>query len=47
VLLDASITFFEGESIIYTGGGDDRTMLALTVNELIRVVQPAAILPLS
>jgi prolyl-tRNA editing enzyme YbaK/EbsC (Cys-tRNA(Pro) deacylase) len=46
-LLDASVTFFEGESIVYGGGGDDRTMLALTVNELIRVTQPAAIIPLS
>jgi prolyl-tRNA editing enzyme YbaK/EbsC (Cys-tRNA(Pro) deacylase) len=46
-LLDSAITFFEGESLIYGGGGDDHTMLALTVNELLRVVQPVAIIPLS
>ena len=46
VLLDASIAAFSGYTTIYAGGGDDRTMLALTVNELMRVVQPAAILPL-
>jgi prolyl-tRNA editing enzyme YbaK/EbsC (Cys-tRNA(Pro) deacylase) len=35
------------EGRIYAGGGDDRTMLALTVDELLRVVQPAAILAVS
>jgi prolyl-tRNA editing enzyme YbaK/EbsC (Cys-tRNA(Pro) deacylase) len=47
VFLDASVAAFPDHDLIYAGGGDDRTMLALTVNELIRVVKPAAILPLS
>ena len=45
--LDASIAAFSGYEIIYAGGGDDRTMLALTVNELMRVTAPVAILALS
>jgi prolyl-tRNA editing enzyme YbaK/EbsC (Cys-tRNA(Pro) deacylase) len=47
VFLDASIAVFSGYDIIYGGGGDDRTMLALTVNELMRVTAPVAILALS
>lgn len=48
VLLDASVIII-GEQcagIIYGGGGDDRTMMKLTVAELMRVVQPK-ILPIS
>lgn len=47
VFLDASIAAFGGYDVIYGGGGDDRTMLALTVNELIHVTAPVAILALS
>lgn len=47
VFLDVSITAIPGHDLIYGGGGDDHTMVALTVNELIRVVQPVAILALS
>ncbi len=45
--LDMSIGLLAGHETVYGGGGDDRTMLALTVNELIRVTAPVAILPLS
>lgn len=44
VLLDESVAALAG--IVYGGGGDDRTMLRLTVAELVRVVQPD-VLPLS
>lgn len=47
VLLDASIAAFPAETIIYGGGGDDRTMLALRVDELIQRTAPTAILALS
>ena len=40
VLLDQSITAFGNDALVYGGGGDDRTMLELTVGELLRVVQP-------
>lgn len=57
VLLDASITRLPAtlaphdehtfaRTRIFAGGGDDRTMLELTVEELLRVTQPV-ILPLS
>lgn len=45
--LDVSLAAFSGYDLIYGGGGDEHTMMALTVNELIRVVEPVAILPLS
>lgn len=44
VLLDSAIVDLGGT--FYGGGGDDKTMLRLTVEELVRVVQPH-ILPLS
>lgn len=47
VIVDASIQAFAGDDVIYGGGGDDRTMMALTVDELIRVVEPVAVLVLS
>ncbi|MFN8490560.1 MAG: YbaK/EbsC family protein [Caldilineaceae bacterium] len=42
VLLDASVMAVAEQfaGVIYGGGGDDRTMLKLTVAELLRVVQP-------
>lgn len=40
VLLDNAITAFGGDALVYAGGGDDRTMLELTVGELLRVTQP-------
>jgi len=40
VLLDQAITAFGDDALVYGGGGDDRTMLELTVGELLRVVQP-------
>ena len=40
VFVDASIRAFAGDAVIYGGGGDDRTMMRLTVDELCRVVQP-------
>lgn len=42
VILDASVvaTGAEHAGIIFGGGGDDRTMMRLTVDELRRVVQP-------
>jgi prolyl-tRNA editing enzyme YbaK/EbsC (Cys-tRNA(Pro) deacylase) len=46
VLLDEALLRFAGDATIYGGGGDDVTMLALTVDELLRVVEPT-ILPLS
>jgi len=42
VLLDSSIAALE-PGFVYAGGGDDRTMLQLTVEELTRVVQPQII----
>ena len=42
VLLDRSIAAL-GPGFVYAGGGDDRTMLQLTVEELTRVVQPQII----
>lgn len=46
VLLDSAITAFGPDERVYGGGGDDRTMLELTVGELLRVVMPE-VLPLS
>ncbi|MBI3959940.1 MAG: YbaK/EbsC family protein [Chloroflexi bacterium] len=43
VLLDEAITAFGDDALVYGGGGDDRTMLELTVGELLRVVQPEVI----
>jgi len=40
VLLDQAITAFGNDALVYGGGGDDCTMLELTVGELLRVVQP-------
>ncbi|MFZ1757112.1 MAG: YbaK/EbsC family protein [Caldilineaceae bacterium] len=40
VLLDSAITAFDEDELVYGGGGDHRTMLELTVGELVRVVQP-------
>ena len=42
VILDASVvaTGAAHDGVIYGGGGDDRTMMRLTVDELCRVVQP-------
>ncbi|HRJ43362.1 MAG: hypothetical protein KJZ86_09170 [Caldilineaceae bacterium] len=40
VLLDVTITRFGEDGLIYGGGGDDRTMLELTVGELVRITQP-------
>ncbi|MXZ22838.1 MAG: YbaK/EbsC family protein [Caldilineaceae bacterium SB0665_bin_25] len=42
VLLDSSIADLD-PGFVYAGGGDDRTMLQLTVEELTRVVQPQLI----
>lgn len=42
VLLDGSIAALDS-GFVYAGGGDDRTMLQLTVEELTRVVQPQMI----
>jgi len=41
-LLDASVMAVAEQfaGVIYGGGGDDRTMMKLTVAELLRVVQP-------
>lgn len=47
VFVDASIRAFADDDVIYGGGGDDRTMLALTVAELMRVVAPVAVTALS
>lgn len=47
VLLDASIADFAPDSLVYGGGGDDQSMLELRVGELVRVVEPVAILALS
>jgi prolyl-tRNA editing enzyme YbaK/EbsC (Cys-tRNA(Pro) deacylase) len=47
VFVDASIRAFADDEVIYGGGGDDRTMLALTVAELIRVTAPVAVIALS
>ncbi len=44
VLLDSSLVTLGG--LFYGGGGDDKTMLRLTVEELVRVAQPH-IIPLS
>ena len=44
IVLDSSIVALGGT--FYAGGGDDRTMLRLTVDELVRVAQPR-IIPLS
>ncbi|MXY94218.1 MAG: YbaK/EbsC family protein [Caldilineaceae bacterium SB0670_bin_27] len=41
-LLDSSIADLD-PGFVYAGGGDDRTMLQLTVEELTRVVQPQLI----
>lgn len=40
VLLDRAIVDFGEDALVYGGGGDDRTMLELTVGELLRVTQP-------
>ena len=44
-VLDASVMRLEEHSggVIFGGGGDDRTMLRLTVEELRRVVQPEVV----
>ena len=42
VLLDSSIADLDS-GFVYAGGGDDRTMLQLTVEELTRVAQPQLI----
>ena len=42
VLLDSSITAL-APGYVYAGGGDDKTMLQLTVEELLRVAQPQLI----
>ena len=42
VLLDSSIAEMR-PGFVYAGGGDDRTMLRLTVDELVRVAQPRII----
>lgn len=47
LLLDQPIADFGPEALVYGGGGDDRTMLALTVGELLRVTQPVAVMPVS
>jgi prolyl-tRNA editing enzyme YbaK/EbsC (Cys-tRNA(Pro) deacylase) len=47
VLLDQPIADFGPDALVYGGGGDDRTMLALSVGELLRITQPAGVLPLS
>lgn len=48
VIVDASLVAVADryDGLIYGGGGDDRTMLELTVAELLRVTQPV-ILPVS
>ena len=46
VLLDSAITALGEDGLVYGGGGDHRTMLELTVAELLRVTQPE-VLPLS
>lgn len=38
VLMDRSLSRLEGT--VYAGGGDDRTMMAIQVDELIRVLSP-------
>lgn len=43
VLLDRAITAFGDAALVYGGGGDDRTMLELTVGELLRVTQPTVL----
>lgn len=47
VIVDASILALEDRfgGVIYGGGGDDRTMMELTVVELLRVTTPTAVLP--
>lgn len=40
VLLDEAIRAFGEEALVYGGGGNDSTMLELTVGELLRVTQP-------
>ncbi len=46
VILDASVVAFAADeevlatTKVYGGGGDDRTMIEVTVGELLRVVQP-------
>ncbi len=47
LLVDRSIVDFGGPVVVYAGGGDEHTMLEVRVDELLRVTQPAAILPLS
>ncbi len=47
VVVDASIAAFPAETTVYGGGGDDHTMLALRVDELMRRVEPVAVLALS
>jgi hypothetical protein len=44
-VLDASVLALEArdDGVIFGGGGDDRTMLRLTVGELRRVVQPEVV----
>ena len=42
VLLDSSIAAL-ASGFVYAGGGDDKTMLRLTVDELVRVAQPRLI----
>ncbi len=48
VLMDASVADLaeSQDGVVYGGGGNDHTMLELTVNELIRVTKPE-IMPLS
>ncbi len=45
VLLDAAIGDVEArfDGVIYGGGGDDRTMMKLSVDELVRIVDPVVI----
>ena len=49
VILDAAILDLKSQNrrTIYGGGGDDRTMLELSIDELVRTVQPTEILSVS
>ena len=43
VLLDAELAARPLASVLYAGGGDDNTMLEITVDELLRVVKPRVV----